>query len=200
MTPATPAARPSRRGRGGCRRQKRPQTASAWFAARSTSCTTSASTAALLAAGPSCASASPPIRPGPLAEANVYQTMMRDYRVRDHEPEFLAALAEARRLADLGRARAPGRRVLLRERHRAGATWRSTTRAAGAGWPALKHGLRCLGDMERAAKLDPAFVDPLLPDGAPRLLEEPHAGLPVRRDGAPARSRGWSACGVKAAT
>src|SRR5215831_12687429 len=62
-----------------------------------------------------------PISAGPLAEANVYQTMMRDYRLRDREAEFLAALAEARRLADalvgirpdadLGRSAGRGERV-----------------------------------------------------------------------------------------
>jgi len=37
---------------------------------------------------------------GALSRANVYQTMMRDYRNRDHEGQFMAALAEGQRLAD----------------------------------------------------------------------------------------------------
>jgi hypothetical protein len=33
----------------------------------------------------------------------------------------------------------------------------------GARVTALKHGLRCLGDMDQAARLDPTFLDPQLP-------------------------------------
>jgi hypothetical protein len=99
---------------------------------------------------------------GALSEANVYQTMMRDYRLRDHEPEFLTALAEARRLAEAG----------VRSRPDAEAYFaRATARGyiaihnyrCGRWLPALRQGLRCLGDMARAAQLEPGFVDPLLP-------------------------------------
>jgi len=99
---------------------------------------------------------------GPLAEANVYQTMMRDYRLRDHEPEFQAALAEARRLADLAvRARPDAESFFVRGTAQGYVAIHDSR--CGRWLAALKHGLRCLGDMDRAAKLDPEFVDPLLP-------------------------------------
>jgi tetratricopeptide (TPR) repeat protein len=99
---------------------------------------------------------------GPLAEANVYQTMMRDYRVRDREPEFLAALAEARRLADLSARARPGAEAFFVRGTAQGYVAIHDSRC-GRWLAALKHGLRCLGDMERAVKLDPEFVDPQLP-------------------------------------
>jgi tetratricopeptide (TPR) repeat protein len=99
---------------------------------------------------------------GPLAEANVYQTMMRDYRVCDREPEFLAALAEARRLADvLARARPDAEAFFVRGTAQGYVAIHDSR--CGRWLPALKHGLRCLGDMERAATLDPEFADPQLP-------------------------------------
>lgn len=99
---------------------------------------------------------------GPLTEANVYQTMMRDYRLRDHEPEFLAALAEARRLAEAGvRSRPDAEAFFARATARG---YIAIHDARSGRWlPALRHGLRCLGDMEQAARLDPGFVDPHLP-------------------------------------
>jgi tetratricopeptide (TPR) repeat protein len=98
---------------------------------------------------------------GPLTEANVYQTMMRDYRLRDHEPEFMQALAEARQLADEGVRSHPDAEAFFA---------RATARGyiaihdyrCGRFLPALAHGLRCLGDMNQAARLDPDFVDPQL--------------------------------------
>jgi tetratricopeptide (TPR) repeat protein len=99
---------------------------------------------------------------GPLAEANVYQTMMRDYRVRDREPEFLAALAEARRLADVqARARPDAEAFFVRGTAQGYVAIHDSR--CGRWLAALKHGLRCLGDMERAATLDPEFADPQLP-------------------------------------
>lgn len=99
---------------------------------------------------------------GPLSEANVYQTMMRDYRLRDHEPEFLAALAEARRRAENNVRSRPDAEAFFA---------RGTARGyiaihhyrCGRWLPALRQGLGCLDDMKRAAQLDPGFVDPLLP-------------------------------------
>jgi tetratricopeptide (TPR) repeat protein len=99
---------------------------------------------------------------GALAEANVYQTMMRDYRVRDHEPEFLAALAEARRLAEVGVRARPDAESFFTRGTAQGYVAIHDSRC-GRWLAALKHGLRCLGDMERAAALDPDFVDARLP-------------------------------------
>ncbi len=99
---------------------------------------------------------------GPLSEANVYQTMMRDYRLRDHEPEFLAALAEARSRAESNVRSRPDAEAFF-----ARATARGYIaihdQRCGRWLPALRQGLGCLDDMERAAQLDPSFVDPLLP-------------------------------------
>jgi tetratricopeptide (TPR) repeat protein len=99
---------------------------------------------------------------GALAEANVYQTMMRDYRVRDHEPEFQAALAEARRLAELEVQARPDAESFFTRGTAQGYVAIHDSRC-GRWLAALKHGLRCLGDMERAAALDPGFVDAQLP-------------------------------------
>jgi tetratricopeptide (TPR) repeat protein len=99
---------------------------------------------------------------GYLGTANVYQTMMRDYRLRDHEPEFLEALAEARRLAEAAvRSRPDAEAFFARATARG---YIAIHDARSGRWlPALRHGLRCLGDMERAAQLDPGFLDPHLP-------------------------------------
>jgi tetratricopeptide (TPR) repeat protein len=99
---------------------------------------------------------------GPLAEANVYQTMMRDYRVRDHEAEFQAALDESRRLADVEAQSRPDAEAFFVRGTAQGYVAIHDSRC-GRWLPALKHGLRCLGDMERASRLDPTFVDPQLP-------------------------------------
>jgi tetratricopeptide (TPR) repeat protein len=99
---------------------------------------------------------------GPLAEANVYQTMMRDYRLRDHEAEFQAALAEARRLADVEVRSRPDAEAFFVRGTAQGYVAIHDSRC-GRWLAALKHGLRCLGDMDQAASLDPAFVDPQLP-------------------------------------
>ena len=99
---------------------------------------------------------------GPLTEANVYQTLMRDYRLRDHEAQFLAALAEARRLAE-SRVRARPDAEALFARATARGYVAIHDYRSGRWLAAFKHGLRCLGDMEQAAQLDPSFVDPQLP-------------------------------------
>jgi tetratricopeptide (TPR) repeat protein len=99
---------------------------------------------------------------GALAEANVYQTMMRDYRLRDHESEFLTSLAEARRLAEAAVAARPDAEALFVRGTAQGYVAIHDARC-GRWLAALKHGLRCLGDMESAARLDPQLVDPELP-------------------------------------
>ena len=99
---------------------------------------------------------------GALSAANVYQTMMRDYRLRDREAEFLASLAEAGRLAE-GRVRSVGDAEAFFARGTARGYVAIHDYRCGRWFPALRAGLRCLGDMKRAAALDPDFVDPLLP-------------------------------------
>lgn len=98
---------------------------------------------------------------GAISAANVHQTMMRDYRLRDREPEFLASLAEAQRLAERRiRCRADAEAFFARATARgymAIHDYRS-----GRWFSALRQGRRCLGDMTRAAVLEPDFVDPLL--------------------------------------
>ena len=125
---------------------------------------------------------------GPLTDANVYQTMMRDYRLRDHEPEFLAALAKARRLAEAGvRSRPDAEAFFARATARG---YIAIHDARSGRWlPALRHGLRCLGDMERAARLDPGFVDPHLPMALHDYWKSRKLGLffKGRRPGAIAR-------------
>jgi tetratricopeptide (TPR) repeat protein len=99
---------------------------------------------------------------GPLAAANVYQTRMRDYRVRDHEPEFLAALQEARRLAEARVRLRPDAEAFFARGTVQGYVAIHDARS-GRWFPALRNGLRCLGDMERALELDPSLVDAELP-------------------------------------
>jgi tetratricopeptide (TPR) repeat protein len=99
---------------------------------------------------------------GPLAEANVYQTMMRDYRLRDHEAEFLGALADARRLAEALVDVRPDAEAFFARGTAQGYVAVHDSRC-GRWLAALKHGLHCLGDMERAARLEPGLVDPELP-------------------------------------
>ena len=98
---------------------------------------------------------------GPLTEANVYQTLMRDYRLRDHEPEFMAALAEARRLSDAAVRSHPDAEAYFARASARGYVAIHDYRC-GRWLPALAHGLHCLGDMNQAVKLDPGFVDPQL--------------------------------------
>ena len=99
---------------------------------------------------------------GRLAEANVYQTMMRDYRVRDHEAEFQAALQESQRLAEVEVRSRPNAEAFFARGTAQGYVAIHDSRC-GRWLAALKNGLRCLGDMERASRLDAGFVDPQLP-------------------------------------
>ncbi|MFI4943502.1 MAG: hypothetical protein ACHP85_09570 [Burkholderiales bacterium] len=99
---------------------------------------------------------------GRLSEANVYQTMMRDYRVRDHEAEFQAALQDSRRLADVEVLSRPSAEAFFARGTAQGYVAIHDSRC-GRWLAALKHGLRCLGDMELASRLDATFVDPQLP-------------------------------------
>jgi tetratricopeptide (TPR) repeat protein len=98
---------------------------------------------------------------GHLGTANVYQTMMRDYRVRSHEAEFEKALAEAVAVAEKAVEKRPSA-----EAHFARATaraYRAVHRFTQGDWiPALFAAIKGVGDARRALELDPAFVDPLL--------------------------------------
>jgi tetratricopeptide (TPR) repeat protein len=98
---------------------------------------------------------------GSLMAANVHQTMMRDYRRRDREALFEAAIAEGERLAeDLVRERPDAEAHFARGTARA---YRSLHLSRRGSWlPALRGALRAVGDMKTAHKLDPGFVDPLL--------------------------------------
>ena len=98
---------------------------------------------------------------GYLGAANVYQTMMRDYRVRAFEAEFEKALAEAVAVAEKAVEKSPSA-----EAHFARATaraYRAVHRFTQGDWiPALFAAIKGVGDARRALELDPAFVDPLL--------------------------------------
>jgi tetratricopeptide (TPR) repeat protein len=98
---------------------------------------------------------------GALCAANVHQTMMRDYRLRDREAGFLAALAEARRLAEAG-VRAGGDAEAFFARGTAHGYIAIHDYRCGRWFPAFREARWCLGDMKRAVELDPDFADPLL--------------------------------------
>jgi tetratricopeptide (TPR) repeat protein len=98
---------------------------------------------------------------GYLGTANVYQTMMRDYRVRAFEAEFENALAEAVAVAEKAVDKRPSA-----ETHFARGTarvYRAVHRFAQGDWiPALFAAIKGVGDARRALELDPAFADPQL--------------------------------------
>lgn len=98
---------------------------------------------------------------GYLIAANVYQTMMRDYRVRLFEAQFDSSIDQAIQLAQRESRQRPQAE-----------TWFAL--GAARGYQAL-HRFRCgdwsaalrdvvlsLHDMERATDCDPEFVDPVL--------------------------------------
>lgn len=98
---------------------------------------------------------------GALGAANVYQTMMRDFRVRAFEREFAAMLAEAQALSERRFERRPspeaafarGTARVYKAVHRFNrGEWVGAFLDAAAG----------MRDMHRAAAEDAAFVDPLL--------------------------------------
>lgn len=98
---------------------------------------------------------------GALSAANVYQTMMRDYRIRDFEPDFEAMLAEALRLAEAQVRDHPTAEAFFTRGTARG--YAALHKARQGGWlPAFREGLRSLRDVKRALDLDPDFVDPLL--------------------------------------
>lgn len=98
---------------------------------------------------------------GALSAANVYQTMMRDYRLLDQEGKFRAELQEAQRLAEARVRSRPDAEAFFARATARGYVAVHDSRC-GRWFSALRQGLRCLGDMKRAAELDPDFVDPLL--------------------------------------
>jgi hypothetical protein len=98
---------------------------------------------------------------GPLLAANVHQTMMRDYRLRDREREFEAALAEGERLAGQALARSPSAEAFFARGTARGYRMLHAYRR-GATVAALRGALGSVGDMKRALAHDPGQVDPLL--------------------------------------
>ena len=98
---------------------------------------------------------------GFLAEANVHQTMMRDYRVRVSEKPFLAALDQALAISERAvRDRPTADAFFARGTARA---YRAVHRFAQGDWiPAILDAVRGVGDARRALELDATFADPLL--------------------------------------
>ena len=98
---------------------------------------------------------------GFLAEANVHQTMMRDYRVRAFEKPFLAALDQALAVSERAvRDRPTADSFFARGTARA---YRAVHRFTQGDWiPAILDAVRGVGDARRAHSLDATFVDPLL--------------------------------------
>lgn len=98
---------------------------------------------------------------GYLAAANVHQTVMRDYRVRVHEPEFRARLREALTIAERAVTRSP-----TAEHHLARASARSYQaihRFTSGDWVrGILDAVHGVADARKALQIDPAFVDPLL--------------------------------------
>jgi len=98
---------------------------------------------------------------GPLLAANIHQTFMRDYRVRDREPEFEAALAEGERLAEAALARGATAEAYFARGTARGYRMLHAYRR-GATLAALRGALASAGDMKRALAADPTLVDPML--------------------------------------
>ena len=98
---------------------------------------------------------------GYLNAANVYQTMMRDYRVRLFEREFDALLDRALPLAERRAAeRGDAESVFLLGTARG---YRALHRFRRGDWiPALGDGIGSVRLMSRARALDSTFADPLL--------------------------------------
>jgi membrane protein YqaA with SNARE-associated domain len=98
---------------------------------------------------------------GDLMTANVYQTTMRDYRVRRFEAEFEDAIGRA-----LERARDAVARDATAEAFFALGSargYRAVHRFGRGEWfAALREALGANGDLKKAAARDPAWVDPLL--------------------------------------
>jgi hypothetical protein len=99
---------------------------------------------------------------GAVLTANVYQTTMRDYRVRNLEAEFEAALNDALQLARRRVEKAPTAEAFFLLGSARG--YRVLHRFSRGEWfSALREALGASGEMRRAHARDPAFVDPLLP-------------------------------------
>jgi tetratricopeptide (TPR) repeat protein len=101
---------------------------------------------------------------GALMVANVHQTVMRDYRLRDREALFESAIAEGERLAEQRVGERPDA-----DAHFARGTaraYRALHRSRQGAWlAALRGALSAIGDMKTAHRLDPGFADPLLAMG-----------------------------------
>ena len=98
---------------------------------------------------------------GALGAANVYQTMMRDFRVRAFEREFRAMLAEALALSERKFERHPSPEAAFsRGTARVYKAVHRFTRGEWAG--AFLDAVAGMRDMRRAAEQDATFVDPLL--------------------------------------
>lgn len=98
---------------------------------------------------------------GALGAANVYQTMMRDFRVRAFEREFTAMLAEAQALSEHHFKRRPSpEAAFCRGTARVYKAVHRFTRGEWVG--AFLDAVAGMRDMRRAAEQDATFVDPLL--------------------------------------
>ncbi|HEY8232740.1 MAG TPA: hypothetical protein VIJ10_08755 [Vicinamibacteria bacterium] len=99
---------------------------------------------------------------GFLMEANVRQTRMRDYRLRDDEPAFLEALARAESRGEaLVRSRSGAEAHFLLGFVRG---YRGLHLSRRGDWlGAFKAGRGSLSHMREALSLDPAFADALIP-------------------------------------
>jgi len=98
---------------------------------------------------------------GDLMTANVYQTTMRDYRVRRFEAEFEDAIGRAvQRARDAVEMDATAEAFFALGTARG---YRAIHRFSRGEWfAALREALGANGDLKKAAARDPAWVDPLL--------------------------------------
>ena len=98
---------------------------------------------------------------GYLIAANVYQTMMRDYRVRLFEAQFDSSINQAIQLAERQSRQRPQAEMLFALGAARG--YKALHRFRCGDWgPALRDAVLSLNDMERAIVRDQAFVDPCL--------------------------------------
>ena len=115
---------------------------------------------------------------GALGAANVYQTMMRDFRVRTFEREFGAMLAEAQTLSSRSFEQRPSSEAAFaRGTARLYQAVHRFTRGERAG--AFLDAVAGMRDMRRAAEQDATSVDPLLAMAVHDYWKAEHLGLGI---------------------
>jgi tetratricopeptide (TPR) repeat protein len=98
---------------------------------------------------------------GYLNAANIYQTMMRDYRVRLFEAPFDTMIHRAVQLAEQQARKQATAEMLFALGSARG--YQALHRFRRGEWmPALRDAVHCLNAMERSSARDPSFVDPNL--------------------------------------